>query len=315
MPNKVFVSHASEDKERFVLDLATRLRKRGIDAWLDKWEMAAGDSLVDKIFEEGLKDAAAVIIVVSENSIAKPWVREELNATIVQRISKGTKVIPIVIDDCEVPMALTSTLYVKVHDTGAYDDEFERIVASILGLSDKPALGDLPTYASSPIASIGGLSQVDSVVLRLACEEALGGGDMFVSTAPVFGKAIDTGIPASELGDSLEILGGQGYLRLNKSIGGSANQFWVTDYGFETYALECVPDYGAKVNQVISALVNDNLASNVDVAASTELPRLLVNHIFNMLSNAGLIKKSSSLGGMTHVVDKSPALRRRLANG
>jgi hypothetical protein len=315
MPNKVFVSHASEDKERFVLDLATRLRERGIDAWLDKWEMAAGDSLVDKIFEEGLKDATAVIIVVSENSIAKPWVREELNATIVQRISKGTKVIPIVIDDCEVPMALTSTLYVKVHDTGAYDDEFERIVASILGLSDKPPLGDLPAYASSPIASIGGLTQVDSVVLRLACEEAIEVGDMFISTTPVFAKATEKGLPPSELQDSLEILGDQGYLRLNKTLSGRPNQFWVTDYGFETYALACVPDYAAKVHQVISALVNDNLASNVAVVTSTGLPRLLVNHVFNMLSNASLITKSSSHGSMTHVVDKSPALRRRLANG
>jgi len=219
---KVFVSHASEDKERFVVDLATRLRARGIDAWLDKWEMFPGDSRVDKIFEEGLKDATAVIIVLSANSIAKPWVREELNASVVQRISKGTKVIPIVIDDCEVPTALTSTLYVKIRNTGAYDSEFERVVASILGITDKPPLGDLPGYASSPIDSIGGLAQVDSALLRLACDEAL---------------------------------------------------------------------------------------------TSTGLPRLLVNHIFNRLSNAGLIKKSSSIGGTTHVVEKSPELRRHLAHG
>jgi hypothetical protein len=312
---KVFVSHASEDKERFVVDLATRLRARGIDAWLDKWEMFPGDSLVDKIFEEGLKDATAVIIVVSANSIAKPWVREELNASVVQRMSKGTKVIPIVIDDCEVPMALTSTLYVKIRDTGAYDNEFERVVASILGITDKPPLGDLPGYASSPIDSIGGLAQVDSALLRLACEEALNIGDMFVSTAPPFGKAVEMGIPEAELADSLQILGNQGYFRLNKTLGGAASQFWITEYGFETYALACVADYAAKVNQVMSALINGSLDTNIAIATSTGLPRLLVNHIFNRLSNAGLIRKSSSIGGTTHVVDKSPELRRHLANG
>ena len=57
-PIRVFVSHSSHDKERFVEPFARRLRERSIDAWLDKWEMLLGDSVVGKIFEEGLKDAA-----------------------------------------------------------------------------------------------------------------------------------------------------------------------------------------------------------------------------------------------------------------
>jgi hypothetical protein len=35
MHPKVFISHASEDKERFVLAFAERLRASGVDAWLD----------------------------------------------------------------------------------------------------------------------------------------------------------------------------------------------------------------------------------------------------------------------------------------
>jgi hypothetical protein len=65
MHPKVFLSHASEDKGRFVLDFARQLRENGVDVWLDQWEMKPGDSLVDKIFDEGLKDASAVIIVLS----------------------------------------------------------------------------------------------------------------------------------------------------------------------------------------------------------------------------------------------------------
>lgn len=68
-PPKVFVSHASEDKSRFVVDFARSLRENGVDAWLDQWEMKPGDSLVDKIFEEGLKDARAVIVVLSKSSV------------------------------------------------------------------------------------------------------------------------------------------------------------------------------------------------------------------------------------------------------
>src|ERR1039458_2379573 len=96
---KVFLSHASEDKERFVIPFATSLRQRGIEVWLDKWEILPGDSLVDKLFEEGLKEADAVLVVVSAASVSKPWVREELNTAIVNRITKQTKVIPVLLDD------------------------------------------------------------------------------------------------------------------------------------------------------------------------------------------------------------------------
>ena len=34
--------------------------------------MYLGESLVDKIFEEGIKNAQAVIVVVSKNSVEKP---------------------------------------------------------------------------------------------------------------------------------------------------------------------------------------------------------------------------------------------------
>jgi hypothetical protein len=69
---KVFISHATEDKERFVLKFAEALRENGVDAWLDKWEMLPGDSLVDKIFEEGIKSANAFIIVLSSTSTRSP---------------------------------------------------------------------------------------------------------------------------------------------------------------------------------------------------------------------------------------------------
>ncbi len=102
-PPKVFVSHASEDKARFVARFAARLRENGVDAWLDQWEMKPGDSLVDRIFEQGLKSAQAVIIVLSAVSVTKPWVREELNNSVVSRINRGLKIIPVVIDQCENP--------------------------------------------------------------------------------------------------------------------------------------------------------------------------------------------------------------------
>lgn len=75
---KVFISHASEDKDRFVLAFAERLRMNGVDAWVDKWEIKVGDSLIDKIFNEGLSGCAAVVVVLSSYSVDKPWVGKNL---------------------------------------------------------------------------------------------------------------------------------------------------------------------------------------------------------------------------------------------
>ena len=68
---KVFLCHASEDKERFVEQFANDLIHRGIDVWFDEWEMLPGDSLITKIFSEGIKEADVFIIVISKNSINK----------------------------------------------------------------------------------------------------------------------------------------------------------------------------------------------------------------------------------------------------
>jgi hypothetical protein len=62
-PLRVFVSHSSHDKPK-VEALAAALRDRGIDVWLDKWEMTTGDDLVARI-NQGLEEADAGLVVFS----------------------------------------------------------------------------------------------------------------------------------------------------------------------------------------------------------------------------------------------------------
>src|SRR5688572_11441747 len=163
MNPKVFISHASDDKERFVLPFAERLRAKGINAWVDKWEMLPGDSLVDKIFEEGIKNASAIIVVLSKASVKKKWVREELNAAFVKKVNGSSKLIPVVLDDCEIPEALQSSVWERILDFNSYDAEFERIVMSIYGDYDKPPLGEVPRYALTILDTVPGIDKVDSI--------------------------------------------------------------------------------------------------------------------------------------------------------
>jgi hypothetical protein len=92
---KAFISHAGEDRERFVKQFAIRLRAKGVDAWASFWEINPGGSLVDKIFDEGLKDCQAFIVVLSQNSVNRPWVREELDAGMVRKIESKTRMIAV----------------------------------------------------------------------------------------------------------------------------------------------------------------------------------------------------------------------------
>lgn len=311
MSPKVFVSHASEDKDRFVLQFAECLRKNGIDAWLDKWEMLPGDSLVDKIFEEGIKEAKAVVVVLSKFSVEKPWVKEELNAAFVNRINNGSKLIPVVIDNCRVPEVLKSTLWEQINDLSAYDSNLDRIVASIFGVNDKPPIGAPPEYVQSFVNSIGDLNNIDSLVLRLSCEEAMKTGDDFVNPKRVFLKDGRPLFPEEELEDSLEILDNNGYIKLTRASGGDF-PYQITTYGFEVYANAAISDYQEKVSAVVSTIVNEKLRSNIEIQKRLEENMVIVDHILEVLETNGHIKQAKMLGGPSHIFNVSPSLKRAL---
>ena len=156
--------------------------------------------MLTRSFEEGIKEAKAVVVVLSKFSVEKPWVKEELNAAFVKRINSGSKLIPVVIDDCNVPEALKSTLWELITDLSAYDSSLDRIVASIFGANDKPPIGSSPEYVQSFVDSIGGLNNIDSLVLRLSCEEVMKTGDDFVNPERVFLKDGLPLFPEEELG-------------------------------------------------------------------------------------------------------------------
>lgn len=150
-----FLSHATEDKQRFVIPFATALRAKGIGVWLDKWEIAAGDSLVKKIFDEGLSRADAVIVVLSATSVTKKWVREKLDSSVVSKIEKGTKLIPIVLDNVNVPMPLKHSLWVQVADPTQFAHAVDQVVSALFGTQNKPPLGDPPLFAVNRTAIPG----------------------------------------------------------------------------------------------------------------------------------------------------------------
>jgi len=311
MSPKVFVSHASEDKDRFVLDFAKQLRAHGVDAWLDKWEMLPGDSLVTKIFDEGIKDAQAVIVVLSKNSVSKPWVKYELDAACVKRISTGSKLIPVVIDDCEVPEALKSTLWESIEDTASYQSSLERIIASIFGVSDKPALGKPPAYVGSFGVSVAGHNNVDSLVCKLACDFAMNTGSRHIDIS-AFCEDGELVMPEHQLRDSIEFLGEHGTFELQHFLGGEMPSIALTDAGFELYAREHVNNYDAAFSSVVSAIVNNGCTSFSQIKQCLDLTPFLIEHCLRILAGGRKISVTWFIGGDCAISNVSPSLRRTL---
>jgi hypothetical protein len=168
--------------------------------------MRLGDSIVNKIFGDGIAQASAVIVILSNFSINKPWVREEMNSAFVQRVNKGTRPIPVILDDCDVPTSLQSLQWIKVDDPSSFEAPLQRVISAILGTSDKPPLGNLPAYTKTLGETIGDLPAMDSAVLKLACEEALMIGHENIDSCKVFLSNGQPGFPMAELKDSLKVL-------------------------------------------------------------------------------------------------------------
>jgi hypothetical protein len=106
----VFISYSSKDAH-FVEQLASALVANRVHIWLDKWEMQVGDSLLDKI-QSALTTSDYLLVVLSKASVESEWCRKELKAGLMRELEeKKTHVIPIIIEDCEIPIFLRDKKY------------------------------------------------------------------------------------------------------------------------------------------------------------------------------------------------------------
>ena len=112
---RVFISHSSADKPA-VVPLADALRARGIDAWLDQYEIAPSADIVARI-NAGLHQSDAGIIVFSPHSEKSPWVQAEVSYLTYARIQESKTLIPITLSaDAYVPPLLRPLARLAITD-------------------------------------------------------------------------------------------------------------------------------------------------------------------------------------------------------
>lgn len=106
----IFLSYSMLDKE-FVDRLAGDLIKRGVDVWLDTLEIKVGESIFGEI-SKGIQDYDFFGIILSKNSVKSEWIRKELDAGLIkEKEEKKAVILPILIEDCEVPPTIRARKY------------------------------------------------------------------------------------------------------------------------------------------------------------------------------------------------------------
>lgn len=90
----VFISHASEDKDVVVRQLANALRDEGLSVWYDEFELRIGDSLRQKI-DRGLANSRVGLVVLSHAFLSKGWTNYELDGIVTRSVSGEQILLPI----------------------------------------------------------------------------------------------------------------------------------------------------------------------------------------------------------------------------
>ena len=137
---KVFISYSHKDRH-FVLSLAQDLKFLGADLWIDFTHIKIGDSLIERI-REGIDEVEYVGAVISKNSVASNWVQYELDVAMNQEISgKKLKVLPILLDDVDLPGFLLGKYFADFRKNDLYYVSLEKMVERLgLDLDPLPAL-------------------------------------------------------------------------------------------------------------------------------------------------------------------------------
>ena len=109
-----FLSHAHADKG-FVDGLHSWLTDvSGVPVWYDARHLPVGATIATQL-AESISQCRTMIIVLSAASIKSGWVKEEYEAAVSQRVQlKDFRIIPVRIDNCEMPGFLQTTKWVDL---------------------------------------------------------------------------------------------------------------------------------------------------------------------------------------------------------
>ena len=307
---KAFLSHATEDKQRFAMPFAVALRTKGIEVWVDQWEIKAGDSLVKKVFTDGIDDASIFIVVLSPVSVTKPWVSEELDAAVIRKIAGSCKIIPVVLDGAEVPAPLKHLLWVSESRHG-FDGVVSEVVRSVFNLETKPPLGAPPAYMSVNHLATLAPNRVDNVVLNAIVDHHLDPLLGRLNNETMAEKVAPYDVSPEVLNESVSILAERGDIKLQRLSGGAWFVMGVPDHTLLSSLQARGVDVGGIEKRLLASLVNN---PGQRISGFEDADPELVFALMRSFEAQGLVKGTKILGGPVVVHSVSAAASRVFAS-
>lgn len=219
---RIYLAHASEDHDTLARPLAKRLLAKGVDVWLDAWEIRSGDSLRQKM-EAGLGDCTHFVVLLTPHSIGKAWVEREIDVGFVRLVNGKSRFLGLRLD---VPVSDLSPFLQTVRCPAVkLDDEaeIESLVADIFGATTKPALGEKPRYVANKPAGLSGWSDAAAAVAEYLVRESET-GRKFDPQASAAKISEATGLPLKEVKLGILDLVDGGLVERDDVIG--SNDIW-----------------------------------------------------------------------------------------
>ena len=163
---RVFLSYTSDDIE-LAKRVAESLQANGIDTWWDKWCISTGDSLRQKI-DEGLSGCTHFLVLLTQQSIKKPWVNQEMDAGLVKKLRDECRFLPV---RYKLPASDLPPLLSGMHAPEiTADEDITQLINDIHGISRKPQLGPAPEPVAQMAQTKTGYSPAATAIAKLFVE-------------------------------------------------------------------------------------------------------------------------------------------------
>ena len=194
---RVYLAHGSEDHETLAKPLAEALMAQGIEVWFDEWEIRAGDSLRRKM-EEGLANCTHFVVLLTPNSLHKPWVETEIDAGFIRAVGGESRFIGIragvSVNDLSPFLRTLRCPEVRLDQ----QTEIDALIADIYGVSRKPERGAAPRYVKSVPEGLKAWSASAIAVAEYLVRNSECGGAIDPQ-ANVAAVVAATGLPAEDV--------------------------------------------------------------------------------------------------------------------
>jgi hypothetical protein len=310
---KAFISHSHVDKD-CARNIATELIQKGVDTWFDEWEIQPGDSLIEKIFQEGLKDVDLFAVLLSPSSVQSEWVKYELDVALIQRLSGVTRVVPIIVEECDIPVALKALLWIDY----AKDEKnaIRRLVNVAFGKSEKPEIGKPPKDVDVRIPSFS--NDASRVAIFLTNQIDVKEPRMKAFSPSDF-RSLN--LEPIELNDAIEDLEAHGLVSVRRYLGTGPYRFGFVE---PTYALwleleaNGLLDFSPQkdVLLVVHSVAARQVLTAKDLDSLVGIPIIRLNNAVSYIKDHGIANVLESLGSFPYVFTRIEANRntRKVSN-